>query len=86
MNAAVRAPSAKDLASLNPADAVIVGAEICAGHDGEAELVVTIAYYTGAEGKIVLDADTAFDVMRACGVADLAALSGRAWRDILKGL
>ncbi len=86
MNAAVRPPAARELVGLNPADAVIVGAEICAGHDGDAELVVTIAYSTGSQGTIVLDADTAFDVMRACGVADLAALTGRAWRDILKGL
>ena len=80
------APAVTPTAALNPADAVIIGAEICAGHDGEAELVVSIQYENGAVGAFTLGSDTAFDVMRACGVADLAALTGRAWRDILKEL
>jgi hypothetical protein len=71
---------------LNPADAVIVGAEVCAGHDTTAELALSIRYENGAVGTIVLDADTAFDVLRACNVADVAALTGRRWRDILKEL
>ena len=82
MTAVVRLPEPH----LNPADAVIELAEVCAGHDGTAELVVTIRYENGATGQIVLDADTAFDVLRATGAADLSALTGRAWRDILKRL
>ena len=73
-------------AGLNPADAVIIDAEICAGHDGEAELVVSIQYANGGVGTLTLDSDTAFAVMRACGVADVAGLTGRAWRDILMEL
>jgi hypothetical protein len=73
-------------AHLNPADAVITDAEISAGHDTEAELALSIRYENGAVGTIVLDADTAFDVMRACGVADISALVGRQWRDILREL
>jgi hypothetical protein len=71
---------------LNPADAVITATEISAGHDTEAELALSIRYENGVEGTIVLDADTAFDVMRACGVADISALIGRQWRDILREL
>jgi hypothetical protein len=82
MNAQVRMPEVH----LNPADAVIEQAEVCAGHDGTAELVVSIRYENGAEGKIVLDADTVFDVLSAVGANDLSALTGRAWRDILKRL
>ena len=82
MNAPARMPSAH----LNPADAVIEKAEVCAGHDGAAELVVAIRYDNGAVGDIVLDADTVFDVLAAVGANDLSELTGRAWRDILKRL
>jgi hypothetical protein len=82
MSAARPLPSAH----LNPADGVITGAEICAGHDTTAELALSLGYENGAVGTFVLDADTAFDVMRACGVADISALIGRRWRDILKEL
>ncbi len=68
------------------AGAVIADAEIAAGHDGTAELVLSIRYENGATGQVVVDADTGFSVMKACGAADLAALIGRPWREISKGL
>ncbi|MFI4934736.1 MAG: hypothetical protein ACHP7N_08980 [Caulobacterales bacterium] len=67
-------------------EAVVVGAEIVAGHDGSAELLVRLAYENGAVGAVSLDAATGFDLMRACGADSLAGLVGRAWREITKGL
>jgi len=67
-------------------EATIVGAEIAGGHDGTAEMVISIQYENGVVSSVVLDADTGFSVMKACGAADLAALVGRPWREISKGL
>ena len=67
-------------------EATIVGAEIAGGHDGTAEMVISIQYEHGVVGSVTLDADTGFSVMKACGAADLAALIGRPWREISKGL
>ncbi len=67
-------------------EATIVGAEIAGGHDGTAEMVVSIQYENGVVGSVTLDADTGFSIMKACGAADLAALIGRPWREISKGL
>ena len=67
-------------------EATIVGAEIAGGHDGTAEMVVSIQYENGVVSSVVLDVDTGFSVMKACGAADLAALVGRPWREISKGL
>lgn len=66
--------------------AVIERAEIAAGHDGSAELALFIRYENGVTGHVVLDADTGFSVMRACGAADLASLIGRSWREVSRGL
>jgi hypothetical protein len=67
-------------------EATIVGAEIAGGHDGTAEMVVSIRYENGVTGSVTLDADTGFSIMKACGAADLAGLIGRPWREISKGI
>ncbi len=67
-------------------EAIIERAEIAAGHDGAAELALSIRYENGVVGQVVLDADTGFSVMRACGAADLQGLIGRSWREVSKGL
>ena len=77
---------ARQVVNAAPAEAVIVGAEIAGGHDGAAEMVVSIQYENGVVGSVSLDADTGFSVMKACGAADLSALIGRPWREISKGL
>jgi hypothetical protein len=66
-------------------EAVIVGAQIAAGHDGAAELVVTLRYANGGEAKVSIDAETGFTLMRNCGVSDVAGLTGHPWRRMLKG-
>jgi hypothetical protein len=81
MNAVLRFSDASELVG-----AVVIGAEIAAGHDGAADLVVRLRHENGAEGAVVLDTETGFDLMRAAGADSLDALVGRAWLDILKGL
>ena len=66
--------------------AVVIGAEIAAGHDGAAELLVRVRHENGAEGAVQLDPETGFDLMRAAGAASLDGLVGRPWLEILKGL
>jgi hypothetical protein len=68
------------------AEAIIERAEIAAGHDGTAELALSVRYDNGVIGQVVLDADTGFSVMRALGAADLNGLIGRSWREVSKGL
>lgn len=72
--------------SLATGDAVIIDAEIGAGHDGRAELFVRVRYENGAEGSVTLDGDVGFALMRACGVDDILNLAGHSWRKILEGL
>lgn len=67
-------------------EAVIVGAEIVAGHDGSAELMVTLRHVNGAEAPVVLEEAAGLRLMQACGVAHLEGLAGRSWRKVLEGL
>ena len=67
-----------------PAEAVIVSAEIAAGHDGSAELVVRLRWPDGREGPVVLDARTGLKLMKNCGAAELADLAGHSWRRIVE--
>ena len=63
---------------------IIVGVEIAAGHDGTAEMVVSIRHENGAVAPVVLDQDTSLDLMRACGAESAAALIGRPWREVFR--
>ncbi|MBP7704946.1 MAG: hypothetical protein KA105_06630 [Caulobacter sp.] len=67
-------------------EAVIVGAELAAGHDGEAELVLRIRYPNGAVGDALLDATTGYALMRSCETDTLDGLIGQSWRKILEGV
>jgi hypothetical protein len=67
------------------AEAVIAGAEIAAGHDGAAELVLRLRYPNGAEGVVVLEAEKGLELMAACGAAHLDELAGHSWRKLLEG-
>jgi len=66
--------------------AIVLAADIAAGHDGEADLVITVRYENGVVGSVTLDADSAFEIMQSCGAASSADLVGRPWRDIMKGV
>jgi hypothetical protein len=67
-------------------DAVVEGAEIVAGHDGAAELLVRLRHGNGAQSSLSLDASTGFDLLRTAGAASLDGLVGQSWRDITRGL
>ena len=64
-------------------EAVIVAADIVAGHDGSAELVVRLLYPDGSELPVLLDEDTALKLMEACGASSLEDLYGQSWRRIM---
>jgi len=66
-----------------PVEPVIVGAEITAGHDGSAELVVRIRYPNGAVGSVTLDEETGLRLLHDSGARLVDDLAGRSWRAIL---
>jgi len=66
-------------------EAVIVGAEIVAGHDGSAELLVRLRHPNGSEGAVTLDQATGLRLMRNCGASHVDDLAGQSWRRIVEG-
>ena len=66
-------------------EAVITDAQIVAGHDGTAELVIRLLHPDGSEGPVTLDEETGLRLMEACGATHLDELAGQSWRLILGG-
>jgi hypothetical protein len=58
---------------------VIEGATVAPGHDGEAELVVTLRFPSGARDRVVLDADAGARLMSLAGAGSIAELAGADW-------
>ena len=77
-------------ASLAPAQAldaaIVTAAEIVAGHDGAAELLIRLRHANGAVSAVTLDPETGFDLLRAGAAASLADLVGKPWLDLIKDL
>jgi len=65
-------------------EAVIVGAEIVAGHDGSAELLVRLRHPNGVEAPVVLDEKTGLKLMTACGASHVDELKGQSWRRVMQ--
>lgn len=65
-------------------EAVIESAEITAGHDGTAELVVRLRHANGATAPVVLDEAAGLRLMADCGAAHVDELAGHSWRRILE--
>ncbi len=65
------------------AGALIVAAEIAAGHDGAAELVVTLQYANGGRSNVILPTAAGLRLMHNCNVQDIADLRGHSWRNII---
>jgi hypothetical protein len=65
-------------------EAVIVGAEIVAGHDGSAELLLRLRHPNGVEAPVQLDEDTGLKVMAVCGASHVDDLIGQSWRRIVE--
>jgi len=59
--------------------AVIEDAEVSAGHDGRAEIVLRVRYPNGASASVRLDEEAAAVVLDGAGVASLSDLRGRPW-------
>jgi hypothetical protein len=59
--------------------AMIIAAELAAGHDGLAEVLVAIRYPNGAERAVSLPLEAVDDALEAIGVDTLDALVGRPW-------
>jgi hypothetical protein len=71
-------------ASASP-EATLVGAELAAGHDGQAEMVLRIRYPNGVVGSVLLDAAAGYALMRNCNIESLDGLAGQSWRKVLQG-
>ncbi len=69
-----------------PPEAILVGAELAAGHDGQSELVLRIQYPNGVVGSVLLDAAAGYALMRNCNVDSLDGLKGHSWRKVLHGV
>ena len=69
-----------------PAEAVIVGADLAAGHHGQAELALRILYPNGVVSSVLLDAATGYALLRNCNIDSLAGLKGQSWRKVLEGI
>jgi len=67
-------------------EAVIVGAEIVAGHDGSAELLVRLRHPNGVEAPVQLDEATGLKLMAACEAAHVDELKGLSWRTIVEAV
>lgn len=63
----------------------IASAVVVAGHDGQAELAVDIAYPNGALHQTVFPVDALAPVLDAAGVTDVHDLVGRPWSVLLAG-
>jgi hypothetical protein len=67
---------------VNEAEAFIESAELAAGHDGRAELVLRVRYPNGASTEVRLDEEAVAFALDAAGVASVDDLTGQPW-DIL---
>lgn len=62
---------------------MIERAVVAPGHDGQAELVVTLRFPGGARDSVVLDATTGARLMERCGAGSVAGLAGADWRHLM---
>lgn len=65
---------------------MVLAAEVTAGHDGDAELTLSVRFENGVVAPVVLDAEAVFDILAGCGAASADDLVGQPWRQVLKGL
>lgn len=66
--------------------AVISGIRVAAGHDGSAELIVTLRHGNGGESAVSLDEAAAAALMSACRASDPDALIGHGWEQVREAL
>ncbi len=66
--------------------AVISHVRVTAGHDGAAELVVTLRHGNGGLSDVTLDAPGAAALFEACGTRSPDELLGHGWDKIREAL
>jgi hypothetical protein len=64
-------------------EAVILGAQIVAGHDGSAELLVRLRHPGGQVGSVLLDVEAGLRLIEACDADGPDGLIGQSWRKIV---
>ncbi|MFN7053982.1 hypothetical protein [Hyphomonas sp.] len=67
-------------------EAVIQRIDIAAAHDGEAELLVTLAYPNGGAAQITLDEFAARTLIETCQAQTPDALIGASWLHVRDAL
>jgi hypothetical protein len=65
---------------------VIAAVAIGAGHDGQADLIVTLRFENGRTSPVTLDTEAGLRLMRNCGAKDISELVGHSWHGILEGM
>jgi hypothetical protein len=63
-----------------------VAAELAAGHDGQADLIVSLRFDNGRVSRVTLDTVAGLRLMRNCGATQYSELVGHSWRGILEGI
>ncbi|MFN3910714.1 hypothetical protein [Hyphomonas sp.] len=66
--------------------ATIRQVQIAAAHDGDAELVVTLAYENGGVSHITLDEFAARTLLASCGTSSPDDLIGQSWEQVRDAL
>ncbi|WP_420452978.1 hypothetical protein [Ilumatobacter sp.] len=65
---------------------MIARAEVVAGHDGRAEVLVEVAYDNGGTAVISLEQEACLASLDEAGVASITELVGRPWTAVLPAL
>lgn len=68
------------------AEAVIEGATVAPGHDGNAVLVVHVRHDNGALDTVTLEAAAARKLLEDCAAESAEQLRGQPWRRLLRVL
>lgn len=66
--------------------ATISEVQIAAAHDGDAELVVTLAYENGGKSLVTLDEYAARTLLESCGTNQPEELIGKSWEKVRDAL
>jgi hypothetical protein len=65
---------------------VIAAVAIGAGHDGRADLIVTLRFDNGRTSHVALDTDAGLRLLRNCKAKDISELVGHSWHGILEDM
>jgi hypothetical protein len=66
--------------------AKIAKVRIAAAHEGDAELIVTVAYDGGGNSEVPLDRHASDALLRSCEASALEELIGQSWQQVRDAL